>query len=203
MRALTRPRVLTTLMLAALGLAVWCTPAQAHARLLQESPAFGASLEESPEQVRLRFSEPVDAEFDPLRVFDAEGDRVDEDDARVDPDDARVLVVGLEDLPRGSYRVEWRVTSVDGHVVEDEYAFNVVPNASEAAGGSRGEAEKAGEPEAQPAAGEEPERARPQDAGGLDQTVVYSALTFGILGLLVLALVAARWLRRRRSRGIQ
>ena len=107
MRALTRPRVLTTLMLAGLGLAVWCTPAQAHARLLQESPASGASLEESPEQVRLRFSEPVDAEFDPLRVFDAEGDRVDEDDARADPDDARVLVVGLENLPRGS----WTATS--------------------------------------------------------------------------------------------
>jgi methionine-rich copper-binding protein CopC len=203
MRALTRQRVLTTLMLAASWLAAWCAPALAHARLLQESPASGASLEEPPEQVRLRFSEPVDAEFDPLRVFDAEGNRVDEDDARVDPDDARVLVVGLKDLPWGSYRVEWRVTSVDGHIVEDAYAFNVTPDAGPAEGGSRGEAEDARKPEAQPAAGEEPEREGPQDAGGWDQTVVYSALTFGILGFLVLALVAVRWLRRRQSRGIQ
>jgi hypothetical protein len=37
----------------------------------------------------------------------------------------------------------------------------------------------------------------------LDQTVVYSALTFGVLGLLVLVLVVARWLRHRQSRGIQ
>jgi methionine-rich copper-binding protein CopC len=203
MRALTRPRVLITLMLAVLWLAVWCSPALAHARLLRESPASGASLEEPPEQVRLRFSEPVDAEFDPVRVFDAEGERVDEDDARVDPDDARVLLAGLEDLPQGSYRVEWRVTSVDGHVVEDAYAFNVTPDTSAAEGGSRGEAENTGQPEAQPAAGEEPERAGPQKAGGLDQTVVYSALTFGVLGLLVLVLVVARWLRHRQSRGIQ
>jgi methionine-rich copper-binding protein CopC len=66
MRALIRPRVLITLMLAALWLAVWCAPALAHARLLQESPASGTSLKEPPQQVRLRFSEPGDAEFDPV-----------------------------------------------------------------------------------------------------------------------------------------
>ena len=43
----------------------------------------------------------------------------------------------------------------------------------------------------------------PQKAGGLDQTLVYGALTFGVLGLLALALMVARWLRHRQSRGIQ
>jgi methionine-rich copper-binding protein CopC len=184
MRALTAPRLAGVLALAALWLAVWCVPALAHARLLQETPAAGASLDEPPEQVRLRFNEPVDAEFDPLRVYDAEGDRVDEDDARVDPDDARVVLAGLEDLPEGSYRVEWRVTSIDGHVIEDAYAFNVNPDA--------------GENEARPAAGGEPA----EPPGGLDRSVLYSILTFGVIGLVVLALVAARWLRRR-SRGTQ
>ncbi len=127
MRALTAPRLPGVLALAALWLTVCCAPAFAHARLVQETPASGASLAEPPEQVRLRFNEPVDAEFDPVKVYDAEGDRVDEDDARVDPDDARVLLAGLEDLPEGSYRVEWRVTSIDGHVIEDAYAFNVTP----------------------------------------------------------------------------
>ena len=123
MRALTRSRLVSALILTALWLAVWCAPALAHARLLQEAPASGASLDEPPRQVRLEFSEPVDAEFDPLKVFDAEGNRVDEDDARIDPNDVRVLLAGLKDLPEGSYRVEWRVTSIDGHVVEDAYAF--------------------------------------------------------------------------------
>jgi copper resistance protein C len=196
-------RALIAVMLAVLWLAVWCAPALAHARLLRESPASGASLEDPPEQVRLRFSEPVDAEFDPVRVFDAEGERVDEDDARVDPDDARVLLAGLEDLPQGSYRVEWHVTSLDGHVVEDAYAFNVTLDASAAEGGSRSGTQNTGQSEALPAGGGEPERAGPQEAGGLNQTVVYGALTLGGLGLLVLALLAARWLRHRQSRGIQ
>jgi methionine-rich copper-binding protein CopC len=195
MRALSAPRLAGLLALAALWLTVWCAPALAHARLLEETPASGASLAEPPEQVRLRFSEPVDAEFDPLKVYDAEGDRVDEDDARMDPDDARVLVAGLQDLPEGSYRVEWRVTSIDGHVIEDAYAFNVTPDAGETGGGSRA---GAGESEAQPASGQE---SAAGSSGGLDRPMLYSILTFGVLGLVVLALVAARWLRRRRSRG--
>jgi methionine-rich copper-binding protein CopC len=200
MRALTRSRVSSALMLVTLWLAVWCAPALAHARLVQEEPAAGASLTESPEQVRLRFSEPVDAEFDPLAVYDAKGNRVDEDDARLDPDDARVLLASLEELPEGSYRVEWRVTSIDGHVVEDAYAFTVTAAAGEAGRGAR--AENAGEPGARPAAGEEPGPAAPESAGGPDPTLLYGALTFGVLGLVVLAL-AARALRRRKSRGIQ
>ena len=202
MPALSRSRLVSALILAALWLAVWCAPALAHARLLQETPASGASLDEPPEQVRIRFSEPVDAEFDPLKVVDAEGNRVDEEDARIDPNDARILLAGLEGLPEGSYRVEWRVTSIDGHVIEDAYAFNVTANTSESEGGSRAEAGNAGGPEAQPGAGEAPKPAPQKDTGGLDQTVVYSALTFGVLGLVALALVAARWLRRR-SGGIQ
>lgn len=200
MRALSAARLVGILALAALYLTMWCAPASAHARLLQETPTAGSSLGEAPEQVRLRFNEPVDAEFDPLRVYDAEGDRVDEDDARVDPADARVLVAGLEELPEGSYRVEWRVTSIDGHVVEDAYAFNVVSDASGTEGGARAEAGNAGEPEARRGAGEAPERAAPDRSGGLDQTVVYGALTLGVVGLVALA--AASRLRRK-SRGIQ
>ena len=200
MRALIRPRLLGAAILAAFWLAVWCSPALAHARLVQESPAAGASLEQPPEQVRLRFNEPVDAEFDPLKVYDAGGNRVDGDNARMDPDDARVLVADLEELPEGSYRVEWRVTSIDGHVIEDAYAFNVAPGTG---GGSRAGAEDAGEPGAQRAAGGAPEPASRGDGGGLDPTVLYSALTLGVLGVVVLALLAMRWLRHRKSRRIQ
>src|SRR3712207_6510313 len=117
-------------LVAVLGLSVaWlllsCVPAMAHARLLQEDPAYGAILAESPDQVELRFSEPVDAEFSPLEVRDSDGNRVDKDNARLDPDDARVLVVDLKELTEGSYTVQWRVTSIDGHVVEGSYGFAV------------------------------------------------------------------------------
>jgi hypothetical protein len=108
--------------------------------------------------------------------------------------------VDLKPLPEGSYRVEWRVTSIDGHIVEDAYAFNVTASAGETEGGTRTKAGDAGEPGAQPGV---PEPASQENRGGLDQTVLYSLLTFGVLGLVGLVLVAARWLRRRRYRGIQ
>ena len=77
------------------------------------------------ERVELRFSEPVDAGFDPVVVRDADGARVDEHDARVDPEDARVVLADLQSVPKGSYTVRWRVTSIDGHVVEGKYGFAV------------------------------------------------------------------------------
>jgi methionine-rich copper-binding protein CopC len=203
MRALTRSRVVSSLMLAALCLTLWSAPALAHARLVQESPSSGASLDEPPDRVRLRFSESVDAEFDPLKVYDAEGNRVDEDNARIDPGDARVLLVDLKELPEGSYRVEWRVTSIDGHVIEDAYAFNVTASSSETEGRAQDEAEDTKVSGAQPAAKEAPEPPSQEDTGGIDRTVLYGILTFGVLGLVVLALVAARSLRRRKTRGIQ
>jgi len=68
----------------------------------------------------------VDAEFDPVVVRAADGARVDAHDARVDPEDARVVLADFERAPRGSYTVKWRVTSIDGHVVEGRYVFAVV-----------------------------------------------------------------------------
>jgi copper transport protein len=117
-----------------LAVAVWlsvawvvlsCAPALAHATLIEASPPQGGKAPAPPERVELRFTEPVDAGFDPVVVRDAAGARVDEHDARVDPEDARVVLADLEKLPEGAYTVEWRITSIDGHVVEGRYGFAV------------------------------------------------------------------------------
>ena len=97
--------------------------ALAHANLVEASPPRGSEVSKPPERIELRFSEPVDAEFDPVVVRAAGGARVDAHDARVDPKDARVVLADLERVPEGSYTVEWRVTSIDGHVVEGRYDF--------------------------------------------------------------------------------
>jgi copper transport protein len=102
-----------------------CTPALAHATLVEASPPQGSEVSNPPDRVELRFSEPVDAEFDPVVVRGADGARVDTRDAHVDPEDARVVMADLKELPEGSYEVEWRVTSIDGHVVEGRYDFAV------------------------------------------------------------------------------
>jgi copper transport protein len=120
-----RTRVAPLAGLAAAWLLLSCAPALAHATLVEASPARGGEISEPPERVELRFTEPVSAEFDPVVVRAADGARVDARDARVAPEDARVVLAGLEELPEGSYTVEWRVTSIDGHVVEGLYEFAV------------------------------------------------------------------------------
>lgn len=157
---------------AAVWLLLLCGPVLAHAELLESEPAAGETVAESPEQVRLRFNEPVDAAFGPLKVYDSSGERVDEDDARKDPGDARVVETSLEELTRGTYTVEYRVTSVDGHVVEDTYDFSVI------APGDSGEVTngEVGEPEAG------------TGTGSSLHYLHYTVLGIGAVVLLVMAL---------------
>ncbi len=56
--------------LAATWLLLACVPALAHANLVGATPPQGGEVSKPPEQVELRFSEPVDAEFDPVVVRD-------------------------------------------------------------------------------------------------------------------------------------
>ncbi len=130
MAGIDKRRLAALLGLSAVWLLLLCGPAQGHARLTETYPADGDALADSPEQVQLWFNEPVEAEFDPVEVHDQGGVRVDEDDARVSPDDRRLLLVDLGDLREGSYTVEWRVTSADGHPVSGTYEFGVDASAA-------------------------------------------------------------------------
>lgn len=127
-------RLGTLLGLSAVWLVLSCAPALAHARLEESYPADGGTLSASPEQVQLLFNEPIEAEFDPLKVYGQGSDRVDEENARVSPNDRKLLVVDLKDLPEGSYTVDWRVTSADGHPVNGTRKFSVDVSASGGAG---------------------------------------------------------------------
>src|ERR671911_2195615 len=75
--------------LAATWLLLACAPALAHANLVEASPPQAGEVSKPPERVELRFSEPVDAEFDPVVVRTVSGARVDAHNAHVDPEDAR------------------------------------------------------------------------------------------------------------------
>jgi len=105
-------------------------PAQAHAALLRADPSDGAVLALAPSAVRLAFNESVTAVGPGLRVFAADGTRVDlarpPDRADVDRADRSVLAVALpDDLPDGGYVVTWRVRSADGHAVAGTLRFTV------------------------------------------------------------------------------
>lgn len=115
------------LAIAVLGLVLLATPAWPHASLVKSSPARRATLTAAPDRVQLWFNEAVEPKFSSASVWDAAGQRVDLDDARVEPDDPKRLTLGLKPLGRGTFRVRFRVLSVDGHVVESEFPFTLRP----------------------------------------------------------------------------
>lgn len=132
MRILLR-KTLASLLAGALGAAFLllpAAPARAHAVLVRADPSDGAVLALAPSAVRIAFNEPVAAIGPGLRVFAADGTRVDlarpPERADVDTADLTVLAVALpDDLPDGGYVVAWRVRSADGHAVAGTLRFTV------------------------------------------------------------------------------
>jgi copper transport protein len=99
-------------------------PAAAHAVLTSTSPAAGEALDVAPDQVALTFNEPVGTSENALRVFDQDGQRV--DDGLVETDDRAQVAVALPDgLGDGAYVVAYRVVSDDSHPVAGVLTFTV------------------------------------------------------------------------------
>jgi len=109
-----------------LGIAV-ATGAIAHAMLDHALPRVGSSVRAAPDRVELWFSERLEPAFSTLKVIDSSGRQVDRGDASVDVRDRTHFSVSLTPLPRGSYRVLWRVVSVDTHATAGDFAFEVSP----------------------------------------------------------------------------
>lgn len=109
-------------MLAALAMA---PRAFAHAFLDHASPAVGSTVHGPPAEVRLWFTQELEPAFSTIEVFDKSGARVDRKDKPLDRADATLLKVSLPPLAPGTYRVRWRVLSVDEHVTEGDFTFDV------------------------------------------------------------------------------
>lgn len=119
-------RWMWTLLPAALALMI-ASPAAAHAQLERAVPAAGSAVRVSPPRLTLWFSPRLESAFGKIRVLNAKGDQVDHGDSQLDPADARQLGVSLPRLAPGTYRVQWRVLSVDTHVSEGQFTFDVRP----------------------------------------------------------------------------
>jgi methionine-rich copper-binding protein CopC len=108
--------------LAVLGAAA---PALAHGELVRASPEPGTVVSTSPADLRLQFSEPIEAAFSGLEVVTATGKRVPTGRAAMQ---GPVMAVPIPaPLPPGVYRVEWHVLSVDSHRANGSFTFEVRP----------------------------------------------------------------------------
>jgi copper transport protein len=114
------------LLAAALVLALMPAGAQAHALLERTQPQRGAELEAPPPRVAFYFSEPVEASFGAVRVFDTEGGQVEVGEITRPQGRSDAVAVSLDpDLPDGTYTATYRVISADSHPVSGGFVFTV------------------------------------------------------------------------------
>jgi len=95
--------------------------AHAHAYLDHANPRVGSTVRTAPRQVTLSFSQKLEPSFSSAQVTDAAGARVDQG-ARVS---GMQINVSVKPLPPGTYRVHWKVLSVDTHATEGNFTFRV------------------------------------------------------------------------------
>jgi len=96
---------------------------EAHAFLEQAEPAVGSTVQVSPSEVRVLFTEKIEPALSSVEVLDASGKEVDKRDVHLDSSNHALLHVSLPQLKAGTYKVVWRVVSVDTHVTNGSFSF--------------------------------------------------------------------------------
>ncbi len=107
----------------ATAVALWASPAAAHALATGTAPASDEVVDSPPSEVVVEFNEPVTPVDAATGVAAPNGDRVDSDVSR--GDSPSVLVIEIDADQRGTYLVGYRVVSDDGHPVAGTFTFSV------------------------------------------------------------------------------
>jgi hypothetical protein len=119
----TRARLIALAATAAL-LLLSPTAVAAHAELVETTPADGATVEGTPDELVAVFNEALEADGSSLSIRNAAGDRLAV--GQVDPDDAtRLLIADVPELAPGTYEMRWTASSDDGHLERDTWSFTV------------------------------------------------------------------------------
>lgn len=114
--------------IAVLGVIAAAVRVEAHAFLVRAEPRVGSKVNKVPTEVRVWFSETVQAGISSIHVFDVSGRQVDKKDTHSDRTNRTILCVSLiPALTPGTYKVIWRVTSADTHVTSGDFHFQIVP----------------------------------------------------------------------------
>ena len=117
---------------AALSVIAAAVRVEAHAFLVRAEPRVGSKVNKVPTEVRVWFSETVQARVSRIQVFDVSGKQVDKKDAHLDRANRALLHVSLRSvLAPGIYKVTWRVTSVDTHVTNGDFRFQIIPQSEQ------------------------------------------------------------------------
>ncbi len=149
--------------------------ALAHAQLLGTSPLSGATVAKQPSEVIFKFNQAVGGTLGAVRVYNAQGQEVDNLDVGHPEGHQHWMGVGLKPgLPDGTYTGTYKVISADTHIVYGGLLFNIghagaAPKFTVAGLIGRGESGEA-----------------TKLASGVVRTLDYVSLALGIGGLVFL-----------------
>lgn len=102
------------------------TRVEAHAQLVASSPGAGTAVADAPSEIRLVFSEPLEAQLTSADLRSADGELLLDRVGQIDPDDPFALVLQAPPLADGAYTVTWRsLSAADGHTAEGFFSFSV------------------------------------------------------------------------------
>ncbi|MFI5505968.1 copper resistance protein CopC [Mycobacterium sp. NPDC051804] len=106
--------------------------AAAHAARIASDPAENAVLPQAPARVSATFNEEMQPEFAAMTVVGPDGNLWSTGEPQVD---GAIISVGVRPLgPSGTYTVNYRATSADGHVVSGSWSFQLTVAGTGAAG---------------------------------------------------------------------
>lgn len=187
-------------------------PAAAHTDLVGSDPAADSTLREAPDQVTLRFNEPMEPRLSKIALTTPDQDAAELPVTAGSEPTTLVADIPGEGMTGGAWEVAYRVTSADGHPVQGTLSFTVRPPANAATvdpedtegnassddtADARGSEENASSEPADGAAsggGEQTSDAREDDGAG-SWRLVAPVLLGGFLLLLAALLLVTRLTR--------
>ena len=97
-----------------------------HSQLVSSSPGASEVLPTPPTELRLVFSEPIEARYTSVDLQDAEGATISGGIGAPDPADRFALVAPTDGLADGAYVIRWQALSAaDGHTTSGFFSFGV------------------------------------------------------------------------------
>ncbi len=120
------------LLFAALLMCASTAIAAAHAARIAADPADKSTVQTGPQRVSATFNEQMQGAFAAMTVVGPDGNLWSTGDPQVS---GAVLAVAVRPLgPVGTYTVNYRATSADGHVVSGSWTFQLAQSGTGAAG---------------------------------------------------------------------
>lgn len=121
------PGVLLLAILSIAGLwAAWPQTALAHAAFERSDPAPNAILAESPNEIRIWFTEPLEFEQSEAVLYDQTGHPLPANPSEPGKGEFSLLIRLDSPLERGTYSVAWHnLSAADGHTQQGYFAFTV------------------------------------------------------------------------------